>query len=131
MILRLFLPLFFISIIHFLNAQTVPVFEDGEAQVVEGFANKSQWIRETVFVETEFDSDGDGKLDRMHVSVTRQGQTETEGLKVPVIYATSPYYSGTSGTLDNFWKIKHEIGAVPPPRIEILRVVRALEHELC
>ena len=49
-----------------------------------------------LWVETEFDSDGDGMLDRMHVDVTRPAQTESEGLKVPVIYETSPYFWGTA-----------------------------------
>ena len=56
------------------------------------------WIRQTLFVETEFDSDGDGKRDRMFVDVTRPQQTDTEGLKVPVLYESSPYFAGTSGT---------------------------------
>jgi X-Pro dipeptidyl-peptidase len=30
-----------------------------------------------LWVETEFDSDGDGELDRVHVDVTRPGPTET------------------------------------------------------
>ena len=68
---------------------------DGEAQVVEAFKDQKEWIREFLWVETSFDSDGDGKLDRMHVDVTRPKQTATEGLKVPVIYETSPYFSGT------------------------------------
>ena len=65
---------------------TVPVFEDGLAQVVEGFSDPSVWIQNYLWVETEFDSDGDGKLDRVHVDVTRQEQTGSEGLKVAVIY---------------------------------------------
>jgi hypothetical protein len=32
-----------------------------------------------LWVETGFDSDGDGKNDRMHVDVTRPKQTDTEG----------------------------------------------------
>ena len=48
-----------------------PVFVDGEAQVVKAFEDPDYWIRQDLWVETEFDSDGDGKLDRMHVSVTR------------------------------------------------------------
>ena len=39
---------------------TVPVFEDGLAQVVEGFSDRSAWIQHDLWVETEFDSDGDG-----------------------------------------------------------------------
>lgn len=44
-----------------------PIIENGEAQVVEAFSDPSKWIRHDLWVETEFDSDGDGKLDRMHV----------------------------------------------------------------
>jgi X-Pro dipeptidyl-peptidase len=90
---------------------------DGEAQVVEAFKDQKEWIREFLWVETSFDSDGDGKLDRMHVDVTRPKQTATEGLKVPVIYETSPYFSGTGPNgLEFFWDAKQEVGAPPPVR---------------
>ena len=68
---------------------TVPIFVDGEAQIVEGFSNSKEWIRHDLWVQTEFDSDSNGTNDRVHVSVTRQKQTETEGLKVPVVYNLS------------------------------------------
>ena len=96
-----------------INAQekAVPFFKDGEAQIVEGFKDYNKWLRHDLWVETEFDSDGDGKLDRMHVSVTRPGQTETEGLKLPVIYVTSPYFAGVArGGRELFWNVKHELG---------------------
>ncbi len=93
-----------------------PVFADGQAQIVAAFADSSEWIRHELWVETSFDSDGDGKPDRMHVAVVRQRQTETEGLKVPVIYETSPYYSGTSGPREHLWDVRQELGAPPPPR---------------
>ena len=93
-----------------------PVFEDGQAQIVPEFAADSTWIREELWVESVFDSDGDEKLDRMHVSVTRQAQTESAGLKVPVIYQSSPYYSGTSGNRQYLWDVKQEVGAEPPVR---------------
>lgn len=103
----------------FPSAQTPlarPVFVDGQAQIVPAFQEASAWIRQTLWVETEFDSDGDGKRDRMFVDVTRQRQTETEGLKVPVIYESSPYFSGTSGPREFLWNVKQELGAVPPSR---------------
>jgi len=98
------------------NEQAKPVFKDGEAQVVQAF-NKG-WVRHDLWVETEFDSDDDGKLDRMHVDVTRQKQTDTEGLKVPVVYESSPYYCGT-GTNESqyFWNPRQEVGAQPPKHV--------------
>ncbi len=93
------------------------VFTDGQAQVVEAFKDKKTWIREWLFVETDFDSDGDGKKDRMHVDVWRPGQTKTEGLKVPVVYETSPYFSGTGPmSTDYYWSIAHELGTPPAER---------------
>ena len=70
----------------------VPVIVNGEAQKIPAFENPDEWIKHDLWVETEFDTDGDGKRDRMHVDVTRPGQTETEGLKLPVIYESSPYF---------------------------------------
>ena len=94
---------------------TVPVFVDGEAQVVEGFKDSSKWIRHDLWVQTNFNTDGDDKPDRMHVSVTRPQQTDTEGLKVPVVYVSSPYFAGTgSNGREFFWDPKHELGAKPP-----------------
>lgn len=99
------------------SEKAVPIFENGEAQVVEAFKDQNEWIRHDLFVETEFDSDGDGKKDRMHVSVCRQKQTETEGLKVPVVYVTSPYFAGVSSSSKNyFWNPEHELGEEPPER---------------
>ncbi|MCE2454225.1 MAG: Xaa-Pro dipeptidyl-peptidase [Gemmatimonadetes bacterium] len=93
-----------------------PVFRDGQAQTVPEFTDPESWIREHLWVETEFDSDGDGSPDRMHVAVTRPGQTE-KGLRVPVVYETSPYYSGTAGIdFEYFWDLEHEVGAPPPRR---------------
>jgi len=97
--------------------KTVPVFKDGEAQVVEGFNDPKKWIRHDLWVETEFDTDGDGRRDRMHVDVTRPYQTDSEGLKLPVVYETSPYFAGTSGTDKRFfWNPRQEVGAVPATR---------------
>ena len=101
-----------------LTAQTdkaQPVFKDGEAQIVPAFEKADDWIRHDLFVEPTFDTDGDGKMDRMHVDVTRPKQTETEGLKLPVIYASSPYYAGVArGGQELFWNVKHELGEAPP-----------------
>jgi X-Pro dipeptidyl-peptidase len=97
-------------------ALKLPVVADGQAQVVPELQDSTQWIREELWVETAFDTDGDGRPDRMHVAVVRPRQTDTGGLKVPVIYETSPYYSGTSGPREFLWNVRQEVGAPPPPR---------------
>ncbi|MDA0741741.1 MAG: Xaa-Pro dipeptidyl-peptidase, partial [Bacteroidetes bacterium] len=107
-------------------AQNRPYFENGEAQVVPAFATTENWIREDLWVETDFDTDGDGKLDRMHVDVTRPLETNN-GLKLPVIYESSPYYAGTAGNdTDLFWNVKQELGIVPdaPKHVEVNQIVK-------
>lgn len=89
-----------------------PWFKDGEAQIVPAFENPSDWIRTDLWVETTFDTDGDGKLDRMHVDVTRPKQTDTDGLKLPVVYETSPYFAGVAPiTEGSFHDVYRELGA--------------------
>ncbi|HOK25203.1 MAG TPA: Xaa-Pro dipeptidyl-peptidase [Bacteroidales bacterium] len=103
----------------------VPVVVNGEAQKIPEFENPDEWIREDLWVETEFDSDGDGRRDRMHVDVTRPRQTETEGIKLPVIYESSPYFAGTGSTARQyFWNVRHELNSVPPPRTSMPPVQR-------
>lgn len=107
-----------------LGKKSVPIFKDGEAQIVPGFRDPTQWITHDLWVETEFDTDGDGMNDRMHVSVTRPRQTETEGLKLPVIYISSPYFAGVASNLkEMFWDVRHELGASAKERIhpEVVR----------
>ena len=98
--------------------KAAPVFENGEAQVVEAFKDPKNWVRHDLWVATAFDTDGDGKPDRMHVDVTRPMQTDTEGLKLPIIYESSPYFAGTAALSDGvMWNVQHELGATPPPRV--------------
>ena len=98
-----------------------PFFKNGEAQIVPAFSESEYWIKEELWVETNFDSDFDGKLDRMHVFVTRPMQTESGQLKLPVVYTSSPYYGLKIwsllglGTKKNFWNVKHALGEAPKP----------------
>ena len=73
--LFIFFLLSFGSILAQSATKAVPVFENGEAQIVPAFKEADKWIREDLWVETTFDTDGDGKPDRMHVDVTRPSQT--------------------------------------------------------
>ena len=109
-----------------INAQSIkPRFENGEAQVVPEFRDASEWIQHDLWVEADFDTDGDGKMDRMHVSVTRPKQTDTEKLKLPVIYISSPYFAGTaSGSKEYFWNVRQELGEQSPERMHPPEVIR-------
>lgn len=95
----------------------VPVIINGEAQKIPEFENPDQWIKQDLWVETEFDTDGDGRKDRMHVDVTRPGQTDTGELKLPVIYESSPYFAGVASSDNKYnWNVKQELNAPSPER---------------
>jgi len=101
-----------------------PVFENGEAQIVPGFEDAEKWVRHDLWVETEFDTDGDDKPDRMHVAVTRPYQTDSENLKLPVVYISSPYFAGVAEDVQGImWNVKHELGETTKERVhpEVIR----------
>src|SRR5688572_17760812 len=87
-----------------------PVVKNGVMQPVLEFADSSQIIRQSLWVETNFDSDRNGKLDRVHVQVTRPGAAEKAGLKIPVLMLSSPYIGPTNGNAAN-WDVHQELGA--------------------
>lgn len=95
--------------------KAAPVFKDGQAQVVPAFADTTRWIRQELWVEAPFDSDHDGRKDRIHVDVTRPGPTASDGLRVPVVMGSSPYYAGTARGQVN-WNVNQELDAAPAPR---------------
>lgn len=97
------------------SAQAQPVFVNGMAQIVPTFQDTTKWLRYDLWVETNFDSDRDGKNDRVHVDVVRSSVAEDAGLKVPVLYGSSPYFAGTSPDFVG-WDVKQELGAQPTPR---------------
>ena len=97
------------------NPVSGPVFRNGMAQLVPAFQDSSLWIRQDLWVETDFDTDHDGKHDRVHVDVTRPRQTETDGLKLAVLYGSSPYFAGTARGQVN-WNVEQELGATPVQR---------------
>lgn len=65
---------------HVVGTATVPVYSYADA------------IRESVWVETPADSDGDGVRDRVAVDVVRPREAAAAGVRVPVIMDASPYY---------------------------------------
>ena len=103
----------------------VPVILNGEAQKIPAFDNPDTWIKQDLWVETEFDTDGDGKKDRMYIDVTRPAQTETEGLRLPVIYESSPYFSGTASMDKKYnWNVRQELNGPSPDRLKAPPIVR-------
>jgi predicted acyl esterase len=97
-------------------ADVVPTFVNGLAQPVFS-SSSANWVRGEVWVQTDFDSDGDGKPDRMHADYAIPGEAVAEGLKVPIIYEDSPYFAGLASSRQySNWNVDHELGAKPPDR---------------
>jgi predicted acyl esterase len=91
-----------------------PTFVNGLAQAVFS-TNPADWYSGEVWVEASFDSDGDGRRDRIHTDFTAPNEVNTDGLKVPVVFEDSPYYAGTADSYSN-WGVDHEIGSPPATR---------------
>ncbi len=65
---------------HIAGTSTIPVYSYERA------------IRESVWVESTTDADGDGLQDRIAVDIIRPREAAEAGLRVPVIMEASPYY---------------------------------------
>ncbi|MEU7298459.1 Xaa-Pro dipeptidyl-peptidase [Streptomyces exfoliatus] len=50
-------------------------------------------VRESVWVDTGLDGDGDGRADRVAVDIVRPRETAAAGRRIPVIMDASPYYA--------------------------------------
>ncbi len=92
-------------------APAVPTFANGMSQNV---FDAGAAIHHELWVELDTDTDFDGVKDRVHVDVSRPSETETGGLKVPVIYEDSPYYAGSANVRN--WMVDHEVGFPPASR---------------
>ncbi|RMC60644.1 Xaa-Pro dipeptidyl-peptidase [Lactobacillus sp. ESL0259] len=64
----------------FFNGKSMPVFDT------------SKIIREVVYVESDLDTDGDGKSDLLQTTIFRP--IESENMPVPALYTASPYFGG-------------------------------------
>jgi X-Pro dipeptidyl-peptidase len=101
---------------------TEPSFTDGESQPVFPTTSTS-WINYDLYIESEVDSDLDGKKDLVHTDVSRVQETDTNNLKVPVVLEVSPYYAGTAVEANN-WSVDHEIGDPPDSRLPAIATLR-------
>lgn len=73
------------------DTPTPPPWLEIENGVSQPQFSRDNAIEETVFVQTRVDSDGDGKRDRVRLKLSRPGETESDGIEVPVIFEHSPY----------------------------------------
>ncbi|MEU6402344.1 Xaa-Pro dipeptidyl-peptidase [Streptomyces sp. NPDC046985] len=73
-------------------AHAVPREPQGppESRPVYSYAHA---VRESVWVDTGLDGDGDGRTDRVAADIVRPAEPARQGRKVPVIMDASPYYS--------------------------------------
>jgi X-Pro dipeptidyl-peptidase len=67
-----------------------PTVRNDLSQPVYSYANA---IRQSVWVQTGFDSDKNGRPDRVAADIIRPAEPAQAGQKVPVIMDASPYYS--------------------------------------
>ncbi|MFD3331976.1 Xaa-Pro dipeptidyl-peptidase [Streptomyces sp. NPDC058700] len=61
-----------------------------ESRAVHSYADA---IRESVWVDTGLDGDGDGRADRVAVDIVRPREPAAAGRRIPVIMDASPYYA--------------------------------------
>ncbi|MDR7274215.1 CocE/NonD family hydrolase [Catenuloplanes atrovinosus] len=73
---------------HAAGGRTTIVVRDGATQPVFDYADA---IHEHVWVESPTDTDHDGVRDRIHLEITRPGETETAGLRVASLIMPTPY----------------------------------------
>ncbi|GAA1218292.1 Xaa-Pro dipeptidyl-peptidase [Kitasatospora nipponensis] len=72
------------------SAATAGPVRNGVSQPVYSYTKA---VRETVWVDTGLDGDGDGRVDRVAADIIRPSEPAAAGLKIPVIMDASPYYS--------------------------------------
>ena len=72
------------------QASPAGTVQNGASQPLYSYANA---VRETVWVDTGLDGDGNGRTDRVAADIIRPSEPAAAGLKIPVIMDASPYYS--------------------------------------
>ncbi|MEU8530608.1 Xaa-Pro dipeptidyl-peptidase [Streptomyces sp. NPDC048629] len=72
------------------QATVRPAAQVRESQPVHSYADA---IRESVWVDTGLDGDGDGRTDRVAADIVRPREPAAAGRKIPVVMDASPYYS--------------------------------------
>lgn len=75
------------------NRQTPQyLFFNGKSQDVFDARNI---IRESVWIESDLDTDGDGQRDMLETTIFRPSET-AQGVKMPALFTANPYFHGTN-----------------------------------
>ncbi|MEY8293211.1 Xaa-Pro dipeptidyl-peptidase [Limosilactobacillus caviae] len=82
----------FLAWTYHLPAEQKPIFFNGKP--LASF-DPAKFIREVVYIETDMDTDFDGKADLIKAEIMRPIDSE-HGLKVPAVFTASPYNQGTN-----------------------------------
>ncbi|GGS50999.1 Xaa-Pro dipeptidyl-peptidase [Actinokineospora fastidiosa] len=99
-----------------------PVFVDGQAQPV---FSPTDVVRESLWVTAPVDSDRNGHDDKVYVEVVRPRATEA-GMKVPVVYQASPYYSGGNDVPNHNVDVELYVPGKPRPHAGRGEIVSAV-----
>lgn len=80
-----------------LNGRTQPIFPFSPGDLESGYSNDtSDIVRFVVYVETDLDTDGDGKRDLVKTFVQLPKAAAKGDYKAATIYEASPYVAGTT-----------------------------------
>lgn len=82
----------------FLNGKAQPIFPFSTGAKSEGYDyDKSSIVRHVVYVETDYDTDGDGKRDLVKALVQVPKAAVNGDYKAATIFQALPYITGTTG----------------------------------
>lgn len=85
----------------FLNGMAQPIFPYTTGAVTEGYDNAdSDIIRYCVYVETNYDTDGDGKLDLVKALVQLPRAAAEGDYQAATIYEARPYITGCNSSMN-------------------------------
>lgn len=119
----------------FLNGRAQPIFPYTSGAVTEGYSNEdSDIIRYFVYVETNYDTDDDGKLDMVKALVQVPRSAVEGNYKASVIYEARPYITGCTpyGAIQNYNSLGYDMSKLdsqPEPRVPLQEEpVSTMEH---
>ena len=85
----------------YMNGMAQPIFPYTTGEVTEGYSNdESDIIRYCVYVETNYDTDDDGKLDLVKALVQIPRAAMEGNYKAATIYEARPYITGCNSSMN-------------------------------